>query len=73
MTASFEYARLRVLPVPPLARIAQLAAEGRHAERELACWQLAELVMRGAASSNPHRRAHDRRIPRLRYPVIEVN
>ena len=49
---------VRVCPTPSptrsrLARIAQLAAERRHAERELACWQLAAIVMRGAAGSNP--------------------
>ena len=58
---------------PPSARIAQLAAEGRDAEREAATWQLAELTMSGPAGFNPHRRAPERRIPRLRYPVIEVN
>jgi hypothetical protein len=55
------------------ARIAQLAAEGREAEREAAAWQLAELVMRGSVGFNPHRRPPELRIPRLRYPVIEVN
>jgi hypothetical protein len=60
-------------PFPALhARIAQLAAEGRHQEREAACWQLAELIMRGPVGFNPHRRAVERRAPRLRYPVIEA-
>ena len=54
------------------ARIAQLAGEGREQE-ELACWQLAALVMRGPAGFNPFRRPIERRAPRLRYPVIEVN
>jgi hypothetical protein len=52
------------IPFPPCnARIAQLAAEGRHQEREAACWQLAELIMRGPVGFNPHRRAVERRAP----------
>jgi hypothetical protein len=54
-------------------RIAQLAAEGRHVEREATAWQLAELIMRGPQGFNPGRRLAARRVPRLRYPVIEAN
>jgi hypothetical protein len=39
------------------ARIAQLAAEGRHTEREAAAWLLAEVIMRGPVGFNPGRRA----------------
>ena len=49
-------------------RLAKLAAEGRHVEREAAAWQLAELQMRGSAGFNPGRRLAERRVPRLRYP-----
>ena len=52
-------------------RIAQLAAEGREQEREAAAWLLAEIVMRGPAGFNPHRRLENR-APRLRYQVIEA-
>ena len=52
-------------------RIAQLAAEGGHTEREAACSQLAELIMRGPQGFNPHRRPQ--RAKRLRYPVIEAH
>jgi hypothetical protein len=59
-------------PFPALrARIGQLAVEGRHAEREAACSQLAELIMRGPQGFNPHRRPQ--RAKRLRYPVIEAH
>ena len=51
-------------------RIAQLAAEGRHAEREAAYSQLADLILRGPQGFNPHRRPQQR-AKRLRYPVIE--
>jgi len=61
-------------PFPALrARIAQLAAEGRHAEREASAWLLAELTMRGPVGFNPGRRRTERRAPRLRYPVIEAS
>lgn len=57
MTASFAHVRGRVLPLPALcARISQLAAEGRHAEREVAAWLLAELQIRGPQGFNPGRR-----------------
>jgi hypothetical protein len=55
------------------ARIDQLAAEGRHAECEAATWHLAELTMRSPRGFTPHWRAAERRVPRLRYPVIEAN
>ena len=54
-------------------RLAKLAAEGRHAEREAVAWQLADYIMRGPVGFNPHRRPSGRRAPRLRYPIIEVN
>jgi len=54
-------------------RIAQLAAEGREQEREAAAWLLAELQMRGPVGFNPGGPLAERRVPRLRYPVIEVN
>ena len=54
-------------------RIAQLAAEGRHAEREAVAWQLTELTMRGPHGFNPNRRPPDRRARRLRYSVIEAD
>jgi hypothetical protein len=61
-------------PFPALrARITQLAAEGRHKEREEATCQLAELTMDGPIGFNPHRRAPERRVPRLRYPVFEAH
>ena len=54
-------------------RIAQLAAEGRHAEREAAAWELADRIARlGHSGFNPGRRA-PQRVPRLCYPLIEVN
>jgi hypothetical protein len=60
-------------PFPALrAHIAQLAAEGRHVEREAATWQPAELTMRGPQAFNPGRRLPERRVPRLRYEVIEA-
>jgi len=37
-------------------RLAKLAAEGRHAEREAVAWQLADYIMRGPVGFNPHRR-----------------
>jgi hypothetical protein len=64
--------RLRV-PSPthssPSARIAQLAAEGGHDEREAAAWELAERIARlgSGHSFNPYRHK------RLRYPVIEAS
>ena len=61
-------------PFPALrARIAQLAAEGRHAERDAATWKLAELTMEGPVGFNPLRRALERRVPKLRYPMIEAH
>jgi len=54
-------------------RIAQLAAEGRHTEREAACSQRAELIMRGPQGFNPQRRLLERPAPRLRYRVIEAS
>ena len=32
-------------------RLAKLAAEGRHAEREAIAWQLADYIMRGRSGS----------------------
>jgi len=55
----------------PHARITQLAAEGRHKEREAATWQLAELTMHGPVGFNPHRRPQRPR--RLRYTIIEAS
>jgi hypothetical protein len=66
MAESYPFHTLR-------ARIAQLAAEGREREREAIAWQLAELQMRGPQGFNPGRRLAERRVPRLRYPVIEVS
>ena len=54
------------------ARIAQLAAEGREAEREAGAWQLADLQMREPEGFNLGRRLAERRIPRLRYPVTKA-
>ena len=54
-------------------RLTKLAAEGRHAEREAVAWQLADYIMRGPQGFNPHRRPAERRVRRLRYPVIEAN
>ena len=54
-------------------RLAKLAAEGRHAEREAVAWQLADFIMRGPVGFNPHRRPFEQRVPRLRYPIIEAN
>jgi hypothetical protein len=59
-------------PFPALrARIAQLHAEGREAEREAACWLLADRIAQlgQGQSFNPYRR---RRAKRFRYPVIEA-
>jgi len=55
------------------ARLAKLAAEGRRVECEAVAWQLADYIMRGPVGFNPHRRAVERRAPRLRYPVIEAH
>jgi len=61
-------------PFPSLRkRIVQVAAEGRHAEREAATWQLAEMTTEGPVGFNSHRRATERRVPRLRYPVVEAS
>jgi hypothetical protein len=60
-------------PFPALRkRIAQLAAEGRQAEREASAWLPAELTMRGPVGFNPGRRLPERRVPRMRYSVIEA-
>jgi len=53
-------------------RLAKLAAEGRHAEREAVAWQLADYIMRGPVGFNPQRRLIGRPARRLRYPVIEA-
>jgi len=53
-------------------RLAKLAAEGRHVEREAVAWQLADYIMRGPVGFNPQRRPVERRARRLRYPIIEV-
>ena len=53
-------------------RLAKLAAEGRHVEREAVAWQLADYIMRGPVGFNPQRRPVERRAQRLRYPIIEV-
>ena len=37
-------------------RLAKLAAEGRHVEREAVAWQLADYIMRELVGFNPHRR-----------------
>jgi len=37
-------------------RLAKLAAERRHVEREIVAWQLADYIMRGPQGFNPHRR-----------------
>ena len=34
-------------------RLAKLAAEGRHVEREAVAWQLADYIMRGPVGFNP--------------------
>ena len=54
-------------------RLAKLAAEGRHAEREAVAWQLADFMMRGPVGFNPQRRLIERAAPRLRYPIIEAS
>ena len=54
-------------------RLAKLAPEGRPVEREAVAWQLADYIMRGPVGFNPHRRAVERRVRRLRYPVIEAS
>ena len=54
-------------------RLAKLAAEGRHAEREAVAWQLADHIMRGPVGFNPQRRRVERRVPRLRYPIVEAH
>ena len=54
-------------------RLAKLAAEGRHVEREAVAWQLADYIMRGPVGFNPQRRLIERPPPRLRYPIIEAS
>jgi len=54
-------------------RLAKLAAERRHVEREIVAWQLADYIMRGPHGFNPHRRAVERRVRRLRYPIVEAS
>ena len=54
-------------------RLAKLAAEGRHVEREAVAWQLADYIMRGPVGFNPQRRLIERPSPRLRYRVIEAS
>ena len=54
-------------------RLAKLAAEGRHVEREAVAWQLADYIMRGPVGFNPQRRLLERPAPRLRYRVIEAS
>ena len=54
-------------------RLAKLAAEGRHSEREAVAWQLADYIMRGPVGFNPQRRLVERRARRLRYRVIEAH
>ena len=53
-------------------RLTKLAAEGRHAEREAVAWQLADYIMRGPVGFNPHRRQFERRVRRLRHPMIDA-
>ena len=54
-------------------RLAKLAAEGRHVEREAVAWQLADYIMRGPQGFNPQRRPVERRVRLLRYPIIEAS
>ena len=54
-------------------RLAKLAAQGRHVEREAVAWQLADYIMRGPQGFNPQRRPVERRVRRLRYPIIEAS
>ena len=54
-------------------RLAKLAAEGRHVEREAVAWQLADYIVRGPQGFNPQRRPVERRVRRLRYPIIEAS
>jgi len=54
-------------------RLAKLAAEGRHVEREAVAWQLADYIVRGPVGFNPHRRQPERRARRLRYPIIHAS
>ena len=54
-------------------RLAKLAAEGRNVEREAVAWQLADYIMRGPQGFNPQRRPVERRVRRLRYPIIEAS
>ena len=54
-------------------RLAKLAAEGRHVEREAVAWQLADYIMRGPQGFNPGRRVAERRVRRLCYPIIEAS
>ena len=54
-------------------RLAKLAAEGRHVEREAVAWQLADYIVRGPQGFNPQRRPVERRVRRLRYPIVEAS
>ena len=54
-------------------RLTKLAAEDRHVEREAVAWQLADYIMRGPVGFNPQRRLAERRVRRLRYPIIEAH
>jgi len=54
-------------------RLAKLAAEGRHVEREAVAWQLADYIMRGPQGFNPQRRPVERPVRLLRYPIIEAS
>jgi len=54
-------------------RLAKLAAEGRHAEREIVAWPLAEYIMRGPQGFNPQRRLAERRSSKLHYQMIEAS
>jgi hypothetical protein len=50
------------------ARIAELATQGGHEDREAAAWELADRLARlGGESFHPHRIR-----PRQRYPLIEA-
>ena len=53
-------------------RLAKLAAEERHAERKAVAWQLADYIMRGPCGFTPGRPLPERRVKRLRYPMIEA-
>ena len=62
-------------PFPVLhARIAQLAAAGREAEREAAAWDLADRIAHIREQGfSPFRAGARATCARLRYPVIEAN